>query len=117
MGSVNATLVTLVTTATAPQRPRPAFQMTGRCAVGGATVCAATVSVQSRGPLEIPVKNAPPVPMPVALKGKVCCRNTPLVETKLFSNQSGITTCILVVLLSFDGGSGWVYYMRQKVEN
>lgn len=125
MGSVNATLVTSATTATAPQRRRPAFQMTGRCAAGGATACAAAVSAQSRGPLETPVKNAPPAPMPVALKGEVCCRNTPhcnerfvpLVETKLFNNQSGIITCILVALVSFDGGAGWVYYMRRKVEN
>lgn len=77
MGSVNATLVTLATTVTALQRRRPAFQTTGRCAADEAAVCAAAVSVLSRGLLEIPVKNAPPAPMPVVLKGKVCCRSTP----------------------------------------
>lgn len=69
--SVNATLVTLATTVTVPRRRRPASQMMDRCAAGEVTACAAAVSALSRGPLEIPVKNAPPAPMPVALKGKV----------------------------------------------
>lgn len=71
MGSVNATPVTLATTVTAPRRRCPASQMTGRCAAGEETVCAAAVSAPSRGPSEIPAKNAPPAPTPVALKGKV----------------------------------------------
>lgn len=77
-GSVNATLVTLATTVTAPQRRRPAFPMMGRCAAGEAAACAAAVSARSQGPSETRVKNAPPAPMPVALKGSVYVRNTPL---------------------------------------
>lgn len=71
VGSVNATVVTSATTVTAPQRRRRAFQRTGRCAAGEATVCAAAASVLSQGPLETPVKNAPPALMPVVLKGEV----------------------------------------------
>lgn len=71
MGSVNATLATSATTVTAPRRRRHAFQMTSRCAMGEATVCAVAVSVLSQGPLETPVKNAPPALMPVVLKGDI----------------------------------------------
>ncbi len=71
MGSVNATPVTSETTATAPQRRRPAFQTTGRCAAAEAAACVAAVSALSPEPSAIPVKNAPPAPMPVAPKGKV----------------------------------------------
>lgn len=70
MGSVNATLVTLATTVTAPWRRRPVFRVTGGCATGVETACAAAVSVLSQGHLETRVKNAPPAPTPVALKGK-----------------------------------------------
>lgn len=73
VGSVNAMLVTLATTATARRKHRAAFQMMGRCAVAEEAVCAAAVSALSQEPSEIPVKNAPPALMPVAQRGRLCC--------------------------------------------
>lgn len=103
VGSANVTPVTSATTVTAPQRRRPVFLMTGRCAAGGATVCVAAVSVQSQGPLEIPVKNVPPALMPVALRGKStvgACHTL----MKHFTNQSDSSICIYVMFISLDGG-------------
>lgn len=74
--SVSAMPATLATTATAQRRRPPASQTMGRYAAGGAAVCVAAVNVRSPEPSEIPVKNAPPAPMPVALRGTVPCRNT-----------------------------------------
>lgn len=70
-GNVNATLVTLVTTVTAPPRRRRAFLTMGGCAAGEAAVRVVAVSAPSRVHSEKPVKNAPPALMPVVLRGKL----------------------------------------------
>lgn len=71
MESVNAMQAISATAVTAPQRHRCAFQMMSRSAAGEATVCVVAVCVLSQGPLETPVKNAPPALMPVVLKGDI----------------------------------------------
>lgn len=67
--NVNATLVTSGTTVTAPPKRLPAFLMMDRCAAGEAAVCVVAVSAPSQVHSEKPVKNAPPAPMPVVLRG------------------------------------------------
>lgn len=70
-GNVNAMLVTLVTTVTAPPRHLRAFLMMDGCAAGEAAVRVVAVSALSRVHSEKPVKNAPPALMPVILRGKL----------------------------------------------
>lgn len=70
-GSVSVMPASSATTATAPRRRRRAFQMTGGCAAGEATACAAAASVPIREPLETRVRNAPPAPTPAALRGEL----------------------------------------------
>lgn len=70
-GNVNATLVTLVTTVTAPPRHLRAFLMMDGCAAGEAAVRVVAVSAPSRVRSEKPVKNVPPALMPVVLRGNL----------------------------------------------
>lgn len=107
VGSVNATPVTLATTATARQRHRAAFQMTGRCAAGEAAVCAAAVSALSPEPLEKPAKNAPLAPMPAAQRGK--CRAA--VYTCGLHSPSWSFTCLFGLLIFADR-----WEIRWKIE-
>lgn len=70
-GNVNATLVTLVTTVTAPSRHLRAFLTMDGCAAGEAAVRVVAVSAPSRVHSEKPAKNAPHALMPVVLRGKL----------------------------------------------
>lgn len=67
--SASATPATWATTATAPQTPRRASPRTDRCAAGGEDASVAAASVQNPAPSETPVRNVPPAPTPVELKG------------------------------------------------
>lgn len=67
--SVNATLVTLATTVTAPQKRRLACLTMARCAVGGATASVGGASAVSRGHSGTRARNVQLVQMPVQQKG------------------------------------------------
>lgn len=67
--SASATPATSATIATAPQTRRRASPRTDRCAAGGEAASVAAASVQNPAPSETPVRNVPPAPTPVELKG------------------------------------------------
>lgn len=60
----------LVTTATVQHALTPACPATGCCAVAGAIVNVAAVSVSSQAPMETPVRSVPPAQMPAHLRSE-----------------------------------------------
>lgn len=88
MVSANAMLGILETAATAPRICPSASLMMGRCAVDEETAFVAAVSAQSQELLEIRVKNVPPAPMPVALKGNKYKNRSPFYKTNHSCTQT-----------------------------
>lgn len=64
MGNAIVILIGKDQTVTAPQSQTPAHPASACCAVAGVTASAGFVIALKLEPMELPVRNAPPVPIP-----------------------------------------------------